>query len=93
MPRKPKKKGRKKRIKTVADISTKASWFKKINLRAGFFFLFLAFFTIFDEVVKEGYVFDPSEVTIVGTHEFFAVFIFIPLAVVNFIIHFIKEKR
>ena len=44
----------------------KKSW----RLRLSLIFLFLAFFTLVDEAVKEGYVFDPLDlINPVITHE------------------------
>ena len=44
----------------------KKSW----RLRLSLIFLFLAFFTLIDEAIKEGYVFDPVDlVNLSITHE------------------------
>jgi hypothetical protein len=53
----------------------------RLRLRLSIFFAFLAFFTLVDEVIKEGYVFDPADlVNPAITHEkLFVVFLAISL--------------
>ena len=54
---------------------------KSWRLRLSIIFLFLAFFTLVDEAVKEGYVFDPMDlVNLSITHEkLFLIFLILSL--------------
>jgi len=54
---------------------------KRWRLRLSLIFLFLAFFTLVDEIVKEGYVFDPLDlVNLAITHEkLFIIFLLLGL--------------
>jgi len=54
---------------------------KKWRLRFSLIFLFLAFFTLIDETIKEGYVFDPMDlVNLSITHEkLFLIFLILSL--------------
>jgi len=62
---------------------------KKFHIRVSILSLFLAVWLIVDELVKEGYDFNPVEVANPFSHEFWVVVLLL-LAAINYIIYRLK---
>jgi hypothetical protein len=67
--------------------ATKKLWLRLSYLSAG-----LALLLLGDEYLKEGYFFDPSEITIIGTHESIITAL-LAISLASIIIHKIKEVK